>query len=844
MRGAQEGKSMKNSVDKKIVVDKFESISIVLLWILIIGMPLHTMLVDKIIGSTFFPFGGLVNLWRDVIILLLFAASVLIYPNRIFRSKLCKCVISGIVVLGVFWIFSDAPFMLKSNILRIYVIPMLMCIIMYTFRMDEALYEKIVLALFAQGVMISAFGLVQVYVLGEEFLTAIGYGTDGQLHHSFYIGGWHGSQRLVGTFASPNNCALYLTQLFVISWVNRKVILERSKWFSLGYLVILVGIVATFSRSSWVSLAAYMVAYFILSDNDKRKLLNWRSLALAVGTIAILLICDFVFLDSLMRNMIVSSVSGVINGTDASFLKHLEDVILPAKTIIHNPLGFGFGNSGPIALATLGEGTRLVESSVWLVGFDTGIIGLVMYFFPYVYTMSGMAKKAPYKQTAGYLAMASLIIFFILPLHENIESTFLIFLFMGLSHNSISTERDKSENRDNGNPVDTGASGMSQMIKKYWNLYATMCNRRDDKLMIFGAWFGKKYDDNPRYLFEYVVHNCPEIKAVWITGDTKIYDRLKEQNLPVCMCDSQESKELARRAKYVFTATGRIDVGEENLQYLGGAHYINLWHGIPLKKIMYDDEYSAISKRDFKFYLRDALEKLPNRHYYVVSTSDVISDIYESAFRVKRSQILQLGQPRNDIFFSDHENMYVSRFQGKNIVLYMPTHRNEGATAMDVSKLFDLERLNTLCKENNTVFLIKKHFYHAGEANVTEPYDSIFDITNEVTETQTLLDAASVLITDYSSCYIDYLLLDRPMIFYNFDAESYEKNDRQLYFNYDDVTPGKKCATYQELESNLVELFGGQDCCVRERADVRNLFYCKEAQGKVSVNIIQSIKKL
>ena len=381
-------------------------------------------------------------------------------------------------------------------------------------------------------------------------------------------------------------------------------------------------------------------------------------------------------------------------------------------------------------------------------------------------------------------------------------------------------------------------------IKKYANLYASACRKRDPNLMLFGAWFGKKYDDNPRYLFEYVVENCPEIKAVWMTADAGIYQKLKNQNLPVCMCDTPEGQDLAKRAKYVFTATGRIDIGEENMQHLGGAYYINLWHGLPLKKIMYDDVYAASSKIDLKYYVRALIEKIPYRHYYVVSTSNVITNIYKSAFRVNRSQILQLGQPRNDRFFRNDENVYRTRFSGKQIILYMPTHRNEGAVPMDMEKLLDLERLNAICKENNAVFLIKKHFYHGGEPDVTQKYDCIFDITNEVTESQNLLDAAAVLITDYSSCYIDYLLLDRPIIFYNFDAENYQKNDRQLYFAYDDVTPGGKCHTYESFESHLTQILAGQDPYAAERKTVRDLFYCEQAQKSVSATIIEKVRQL
>jgi len=40
---------------------------------------------------------------------------------------------------------------------------------------------------------------------------------------------------------------------------------------------------------------------------------------------------------------------------------------------------------------------------------------------------------------------------------------------------------------------------------------------RSEKILIFGSWLGEKYADNPRYLFEYVIKNRPDLKAIWIT---------------------------------------------------------------------------------------------------------------------------------------------------------------------------------------------------------------------------------------------------------------------------------------------------------------------------------------
>jgi CDP-glycerol glycerophosphotransferase (TagB/SpsB family) len=388
-----------------------------------------------------------------------------------------------------------------------------------------------------------------------------------------------------------------------------------------------------------------------------------------------------------------------------------------------------------------------------------------------------------------------------------------------------------------------GWKKIKKALNKYIWLYISMLSPRNKNTMIFGAWFGEKYDDNPRYLFEYVVKERPDIHAVWITANKEIYSRLKKEHLPVCMSNSKEAKRLALKSKYVCTATGRIDIGEENVKYLGNAYYINLWHGIPLKKIMHDDEYSQ-QDSSIKSSIRSMVEKIPLRHYYVVSTSDIITKIYTSAFQQNKKHILQLGQPRNDYFYIDHENPYKKRFPGKKIILYMPTHRNEGKTMIDVTSIFDIECLNQICEKNNAVFLIKKHFYHLGEQEIDKKYNNVLDITNEVTESQCLLDAADILITDYSSCYIDYLLLDRPIIFYNYDLEKYQKEDRKMYFDYEKVTPGRKCRDFGDFREELELILDGTDTYENDRKHVCNMFYSEDNQKEVSEKIVERLQAM
>jgi CDP-glycerol glycerophosphotransferase (TagB/SpsB family) len=79
------------------------------------------------------------------------------------------------------------------------------------------------------------------------------------------------------------------------------------------------------------------------------------------------------------------------------------------------------------------------------------------------------------------------------------------------------------------------------------------------------------------------------------------------------------------------------------------------------------------------------------------------------------------------------------------------------------------------------------------------------------------------LITDYSSVFFDYLLLDRPVIFSSFDLEMYRKNDRGFYFDYATVTPGPKADNWEQLELQLARILQGKDEHRQDRRRVTTL---------------------
>lgn len=368
-----------------------------------------------------------------------------------------------------------------------------------------------------------------------------------------------------------------------------------------------------------------------------------------------------------------------------------------------------------------------------------------------------------------------------------------------------------------------------------------MLNKRDSDLWIFGAWFGKKFADNSKFLYLYCLKN--NIHAVWITKNEDVYKELKSKNLPVEMENSSLGTYLCNKAKNIVISTSIQDVTE---QYYGGANIINLWHGIPLKEIVYDDHVTGAFRFTLKGRLFSTLTKLPEKNTYIFSTSPAITNIYKSAFRTDDKHIIEIGQVRNDCFFDGSlKHRTYAETPYKHLLSYLPTHRNEGKTKIEDHVIFDLPKLEEFCAKNNCLFLIKKHFYHNKEYTDLSNYPHIVDLTtrNDI-DTQELMYNTDILITDYSSCYIDYLLLDRPIVFYCFDYEHYLKEDREMYFPYDDVTPGAHAKSFDELLPALQQALDGNEKYKNKQEQVKNLFYSKENQGIVAPRLVEAIKKL
>lgn len=317
---------------------------------------------------------------------------------------------------------------------------------------------------------------------------------------------------------------------------------------------------------------------------------------------------------------------------------------------------------------------------------------------------------------------------------------------------------------------------------------------KNNNLFVFSSHHGNMFKSNPRYLYFYFQKRK---NVMWITNNIKLCTKLKENALEVSYTYSFKGIWSVLRAKYIFIDNGmRGPLASGILAFLGRFKIIQTTHGIPLKNVRWlDFNFKGISRLAVYFSL------LSYRCVLASSRSD--KELKEKSFRNQNVKIT--GLPRNDIFFNrdlvSHDwisELGLEKFD--RIILYAPTFRDSYST-IPFSVTF-LEELDIWLNTNNFILLIKQHPSESVLKNDIK-LKNIRNITNIVEDVQDLLTITDILVTDYSGISVDYVLTERPIIFYIYDYNKYLEECRDFYYDFDKTIPGPFARSQEELKDLL-----------------------------------------
>jgi CDP-glycerol glycerophosphotransferase (TagB/SpsB family) len=327
---------------------------------------------------------------------------------------------------------------------------------------------------------------------------------------------------------------------------------------------------------------------------------------------------------------------------------------------------------------------------------------------------------------------------------------------------------------------------------------------RRSNTAVFGG-IKDRFSDNSKYLYLDALAGSEDI--CWVTGSRVVYNELSRRGLPVVRRWTAEGIWKCLRAK---TYVASCYVNDVNFWTSRGAEIVYLWHGFPLKKIERSVKSGLIARR----FHGKLLQRLP----FIVGAPHVYSKpdcllvpakglipVFAEAFGVDRDRIIVGGYPRNAEILRGRaeidnntkktkipaevaENLFGSQevSDDARLILYAPTWRDGAGGFLDTCPI-NWAHLDEWLDKFNARLTLRLH--PAERANAFPEFARIH-LDQKTDDIYPYLKHIDLLITDYSSLMYDFALLDRPIIIFAYDEQSYCEDIRGLYFDLRASVPG------------------------------------------------------
>ena len=328
---------------------------------------------------------------------------------------------------------------------------------------------------------------------------------------------------------------------------------------------------------------------------------------------------------------------------------------------------------------------------------------------------------------------------------------------------------------------------------------------KERHLWVFGCYRGVSFNGNLSAFYEYVVSNDTQVRCIVVTRSRDTLAQLRERGCEVHLSYSLAGAWYIARAGVCFVSNFVVsDLNLVSVSYR--TIIVNLWHGVPIKNIRWSrPAYLRILLSIVRF-------QIPRPAYFLSTYDQPVAHTPEQ-FRLTEKQILALGYPRNDALLVGS-----GQLDDNNVWLYAPTFRSTTKSEVAFSEHF-LQSLNELLDTHDITLLISAHpaQYLAGSVS---QYSHIMLVDPGASNHRfdELLRRAALLITDYSSCAVDYALLGRPMVFYPYDYGSYAA-DPGFCIDYFTDLPGPFVRNENELYTLLSSYMKTSLPCVSDRYD-------------------------
>lgn len=374
-----------------------------------------------------------------------------------------------------------------------------------------------------------------------------------------------------------------------------------------------------------------------------------------------------------------------------------------------------------------------------------------------------------------------------------------------------------------------------------------------------------RFIENQRALFEQVKADPSIHKLVFYRGQPDNWHIEGALNVQAIQLGTLKAFWLLARCKVVLL-THSISM-DFSLRWPGGRFavvklntrkrlVVNLWHGIALKRLLQTANHAT----------RQHTDRVPYRTHErrgyagLIASSDIDSYAMAAMFYPLSYQHVWLtGLPRNDFltmpdtqlphYIRDSLDKIRSIKQSKKLIVYAPTYRqvavSESAYYYQFSRR-EVDLLKAFLRSNNAVLGYRPHYFNNSTEffNLDQYIDNelIFDLSHStVPEFAALARECDVLVTDYSSVYIEALYLNKPVICFGYDIEHYRSQQDGLLYDMQLAFPGPVIEEFTQLIPAMQDSLNATPLQIEQQQSTAKQLFFKYHDGNNSRRVVEHI---
>ena len=375
---------------------------------------------------------------------------------------------------------------------------------------------------------------------------------------------------------------------------------------------------------------------------------------------------------------------------------------------------------------------------------------------------------------------------------------------------------------------------------RYYHRY-----RLNPHMVFYEAHGGAGMVCNPYALFLAFLQrpDFREYHHIWAIEDEEELLRLQAEyaaypNVRFVRKNSKQYLRAITEAKYLINNTSFSSYFAKK----PGQVFIDTWHSITVKTLGFDVPDGRISSGNM---LRNLLMA-----DYILSANRFTTKVFRESYKLDglyEGMILETGHPRNDLVVGSARETVLRKLAArgvsvdpnKKIILYAPTWRGTSFSnpTVDIDKYTSF--VETVMRRIDTAqyqILVKPH--QAVYKHLSAEEKASGKYVPRSIDANALLSAVDLLVSDYSSIYFDFMLTDRPILFYIPDLERYNEY-RGLYFTTDDL-PGPATDSAEQIADWICSI-GKVQADYRARYQETKAWACEFDDGQVSKRVLEVV---